>query len=140
MRFWDASAIVPLLIHQEWSARARSIREEDTDIVAWWCTPIETASAIARLRRDGALTSSDEAAALRELEGLRSAWHEILAGEQLRAHALRILRLHPLRSADALQLAAALDWAGNPAGGTFVSFDQRLAAAAELEGFRVIGL
>jgi hypothetical protein len=46
-----------------------------------------------------------------------------------------VLRLHPLRAADATQLAAALEWGGSPPEGHFVSFDQRLNAAAQREGF-----
>ncbi len=140
MRFWDASAVVPLLIDQPSSSRARVLLQEDSDVVTWWSTPVECASAIARLRRAGTLGGVDESAALRALEEFKQHWHEILPGEQLRAQALRIIRLHPLRSADALQLAAALEWAGSPANATMVTFDERLAASAELEGFHVLGL
>jgi len=33
--------------------------------------------------------------------------------------ALRVLRLHPLRAVDAMQLAAALEWGGSPPDGQF---------------------
>ena len=137
MRFWDSSAIVPLLLEQPSSARARALLEEDPDIVAWWGTSVECASAVARLRRDGYLDASEEAASLRMLERLRTGWYEVVPGEPVRALALRILRLHPLRSADALQLAAALEWSGMPANGVVVTFDERLARSAELEGFQL---
>jgi hypothetical protein len=46
---------------------------------------------------------------------------------------------HALRAADALQLAAALDWCdGNTRGESFVCLDDRLRGAAVLEGFRVL--
>lgn len=137
MRFWDSSAIVPLLLEQPSSARARALLDEDPDVVAWWGSSVECASAVARLRREGRLDASDEAAALRILERLRGGWYEVLPGESVRALALRILRLHPLRSADALQLAAALEWSGTPASGFVVTFDDRLARLAELEGFQL---
>lgn len=137
MRFWDSSSIVPLLLEQPSSPRARALLSEDPDVVAWWATSVECASAIARLRREGHLGASDEAAALRILERLRQRWYEVLPGESVRASALRILRLHPLRSADALQLAAALEWSGSPASGMVVTFDERLARSAELEGFQL---
>ena len=98
---------------------------------------MECASAVARLRREGHIAPSDEAMALRILDRLRAGWYEVLPGDQVRAQALRVLRLHALRSADALQLAAALEWAGSPGSGTFVTFDERLATSAELEGFRL---
>ena len=140
MRFWDASAVVALIIEQPHTPSARELLDEDSDIVVWWATPIECVSAIARHRREGGFATADEVAAFRDLEALRAGWHEVLPTESVRAQALRVLRLHPLRSADALQLSAALDWAGMPVMGTLVTFDPRLAASAELEGFRIAGL
>jgi predicted nucleic acid-binding protein len=64
----------------------------------------------------------------------------MVPGDQVQTQAMRVLRLHPLRSADALQLAAAIEWVGAPSGGTLVTFDERLASAAEAEGFVVEGL
>lgn len=47
-----------------------------------------------------------------------------------------LLRIHPLRAADALQLGAALVWANHrPMRRLFLTFDQRLAEAARGEGF-----
>jgi hypothetical protein len=52
--------------------------------------------------------------------------------------AIRLLRVHALRAADALQLAAALVWAdGVPSGSVLHTHDRRLATAAEREGFEV---
>jgi hypothetical protein len=139
MRFWDASAVVPLLVEQPSSARARQLLAEDPALVVWWSTPVECASAVARLRREGVLPESVERDAMATLDLLRSGWHEIVPGDALRAQALRVLRLHPLRTADALQLAAALEWGGAPASGEMVCFDARLGEAAAREGFRVVG-
>lgn len=140
MRFWDASAVVPLLLEQPASARAREILEQDAGVVIWWGTPVECASAFARLRREGALSAAAERGLSDRMERLRLSWHEMLPGDRLRAQALRILRFHPLRASDSLQLAAALEWSGTPAAGTLVTFDERLASAAEREGFVVLGL
>ena len=139
MRFWDASSIVPLLVEQPRTPSARSRLEEDPEVVMWWGTLVECASALARGRREGILTASEEATALRLLATLREQWYEVLPTEAVRAQALRVLRMHPLRSADALQLGAALEWSGTPVTKVFVTFDQRLAASAELEGFQVAG-
>lgn len=43
-----------------------------------------------------------------------------------------------LRAAESLQLAAGLEWAGVPPAGEFVTFDERLKAAARLEGFTTL--
>ena len=135
MRFWDSSALVPLLLEQPRTARAREMLGEDKELVVWWGSLIECASAISRLHRDGQLTSREEAQARALLTTLKASWFEVQPGDAVREQALRILRLHPLRAADAVQLAAALEWAGSPPEGTFVSFDERLGAAAQREGF-----
>jgi hypothetical protein len=52
--------------------------------------------------------------------------------------ARRLLRVHALRAADALQLGAALVWAGGrPQGKVLLTLDERLALIAKREGFEV---
>lgn len=64
--------------------------------------------------------------------------HVVIDVEPVKAMALRLLRLHPLRAFDALQLGAALHWAeGYPQGRTLHTLDLRLALAAQREGFLV---
>jgi len=134
VRFWDASAIVPLCITQPATAVVRDLWAEDPDIGAWWGTSVECQSAFSRLRREGVLPAGEETAAQTILERLRMAWLEIQPAEEVRVLACRLLRVHPLRAADALQLAAALVWAGRPAVGEIVVLDLRLLEAARLEG------
>jgi uncharacterized protein len=138
VRFWDTSAVVPLLLDQEASGAVRPLLETDAEMAAWWGTPVECASAIARVRREGLITVEDEALTLDLLGVLREAWLEILPSVELREEAMRLLRVHPLKAADALQLAAVLVWAGSPRGGELVTLDEGLALAARLEGFRVL--
>jgi predicted nucleic acid-binding protein len=135
LRFWDASAVVALCLWQERTRQARRTYEQDPAIAAWWGTPVECASAFARLRRQRVLTARDEDGALARLGQLQEAWHEVQAGARLRDQAHRLLRLHALRVGVAYQLAAALEWAGSPPAGALVTFDERLAEAARLEGF-----
>jgi predicted nucleic acid-binding protein len=73
------------------------------------------------------------------LEALASAWIEIQPTGNLRGTAERLLAVHPLRAADAFQLAAALQWCrGQTAGMSIVSFDDRLRDAAHKEGFNLL--
>jgi len=68
-------------------------------------------------------------------------WSEIVAVEPVRRQAERLVAVHPLRAADAVQLGAALVAADlDPAGLELVTFDERLATAAEKEGFAVLGV
>ena len=135
MKFWDSSALVTLLLEQPQSAHARALAADDAEMMVWWGSAFECASAIARLHRDGQLSTPDERAARAMLAELSAAWYEIQPGAAVRDQAMRLLRVHPLRAADALQLAAALEWCGGGASGTFISYDDRLRDAASREGF-----
>ena len=108
---------------------------EDSEMVVWWGSTIECASAIARLHCEERLTSAEERSARGLLGELSGTWFEIQPGAGVRDQALRILRLHPLGAADSLQLAAALEWSGTAVTGAFVSYDNQLRTAAEREGF-----
>ncbi|MBI4728708.1 MAG: type II toxin-antitoxin system VapC family toxin [Acidobacteria bacterium] len=139
MRFWDSSALLPLCLAEPASSAMLALLREDPGLVAWWGSPVECRSALARLRREGRLTAPEVGVAGEVLSRLRAAWVEVLPVELVRDHASRVLDMHPLRAADALQLASALVWAGTPPrGASFVTLDARLWEAARLEGFEVL--
>ncbi len=139
MRFWDASALVPLCVNEPLTSRVRALIDEDPALVAWWGTPIECFSAFARLRRAAVLTRRDEEQARHVLLRLASNWTEVEPGNQVRDHAIRALLLHPLRAPDSLQLAAAQVWTrSQPTDHHFVCLDERLRDAAQREGFAVL--
>ena len=138
MRFWDSSAIVPLLTEESGREPLLAILESDPVMVVWWGTPVELASALSRRERDGGLTSAEVTSAIERLRALERAWHEVIPTDALRGRARRLLRVHALRAADSLQLAAALSIAGDdPASVAFVSLDRRLVDAARREGLDV---
>jgi len=140
VRFWDASAVVPLLVGEDRSDQADLLHAEDRAVVVWWGTRVEVTSALARQQRDGAFSAGGLAAATSRLRRLAASWIEVPATEPVREQALRLLRIHPLRAGDALQLAAALVTAEFRAESLeFVTFDARQAEAARLEGFAVLG-
>ena len=138
MRFWDTSALVPLLLEQEATHEVGELLSQDPEIAAWWGTAIECVSAAARLRREERLTVDEEERVLELLATLRDSWLEILPSEEVRDSAVRLLRVHGMKAADALQLAAARVWAGPTDRAELVTYDERLALAARLEGFRVL--
>jgi len=110
-------------------------------LTVWWGTPVEMVAACCRLHRDGKITQQEFQAAIRRLEELREGWAEVSPAERVRELAQGLVESHPLRAADAMQLAAALVWsAASPRGRPFVSLDQRLAATAADEGFEVLTL
>ncbi|TMA79875.1 MAG: type II toxin-antitoxin system VapC family toxin [Deltaproteobacteria bacterium] len=139
MRFWDTSALVPLLVTQGTSPQTDEWLAEDGDIAVWTLTAIELTSALMLLAREGAIRERDAHETEVRIDELLRSCHTIVDVEAVKSQARRLLRVHPLRAADALQLGAAWEWAaGRPANRIVHTLDARLAVAARREGFRVI--
>ena len=135
--FWDASALVPLCVHESASRQAHSQLRKFLPVV-WWGSLVEVRRAIARLHRLGILNDREKEKAIAHLELLNRSWREILPGDHVRDLAVRLLEAHELRTADSLQLAAALTWCQQrPAKRDFVCSDERLLKAAAAVGFAV---
>ena len=139
MKFWDASAIIPLLIDEPSRPSLLAVLDDDPGMLAWWGTPVEIMSALARRERESLLTSDEVENALVSARALSDSWYEIVPSAAVRRTAERLLRAHALRAADSLQLAAALIAANHdPATIDVVCLDDRLSAVARREGFTVI--
>lgn len=140
MRFWDSSALIPLIVRETASDRLEARRAQDPGILVWWATMVECGAAAARYERQ----PNADLAALRDarsrLRTLAQSWTEVPASVDVRETAMRLVRLHDLRAGDSLQLAAALVASElQPKNLEFVTLDRRLAEAADREGFRVLG-
>jgi hypothetical protein len=139
VRFWDSSALVPLVVRQPLSRAVERWIADDASVVAWTLTPVELVSALRRLRREGALAERAAREAEAVANDLVSRAHLVSDVERVKGIAVRLLRVHTMRAADALQLGAALMWSdGHPDTAILHTFDRRLAEAASREGFRVI--
>jgi uncharacterized protein len=139
MRFWDASAVVPLLMTEAATKTLQRLATSDPAMLVWWAAEVECASAIARLERDGELDPPGVIEAFNRLRRLADGWHEVDPSDGIREAAVRFLRVHPLRAADALQLAAAFIAAERrPSSLEVVTLDERLSVAARKEGFTLI--
>jgi predicted nucleic acid-binding protein len=139
MSFWDASAIVPLLVREPSTAAVTALRRQDPNLLVWWATPVECASAIARMERLGDLDDAAADLALARLRELAEGWSEVQPLVDVRETARRFVRVHDLRASDALQLAAAFHAAeGRPTSLSVVILDDRLVRAATKEGFEVV--
>jgi predicted nucleic acid-binding protein len=140
VRFWDSSAIVPLVCRETQSSRCRAWLREDPVLLVWALAATEVMSALARKRRERQLSPARFAAAKRRLALVEHAWAEVAAYDPVRARARRLLESHELSAADALHLGAALVAVEERSLGVgFVTFAARLAGAAEREGFEVLG-
>ncbi len=137
--FWDSSAMVPVLIAEKRSAAMAALLRGDAAPAIWWASPVECQSALHRRRREETLSPLVLVEALARLGRLAEDLDVVAPTARLRERAGRALGAHPLRAADALQLAAALVWSDDSARGeSFVSLDDRLREAARQEGFEVL--
>ena len=139
MNFWDTSALVALGVAEPHRRTALCILEADDRMAVWWGAPVEYVAALSRREHEGSLATAEVSEHLARLHALSQVWYEIQPGRRIRMMAQRLLRVHPLRAADSLQLAAALAVAeGDPSGVGFVCFDARLNRAASREGFAIL--
>jgi len=135
LAFWDSSALVPLCVRQSLTPRVVALYKI-YDVVVWWGTPVEIASALARLLRMKQLDASEWTAARKLGRRLANSWSVIQPSNALRAKSIQLVDSYDLRAADALQLAAALEWCEDfPQGRVFLTTDQKLREAALLSGF-----
>ena len=139
VRFWDTSAVVPLLVNEPGTAGLRPVLAEDPGMAVWWATRVECISAMARRLREKQVTRETVKDGNRVIAALAREWTEVAPSEAVRKRAERLLTIHALRAADAFQLAAALIWSrDDTAGHAFVCLDDRLRDAAHREGFLVL--
>lgn len=139
MKFWDSSALTTLFLSEPASYRVEDLLSWDGQIAIWWATPVECLGAFARAKRMGRFADSSLRKAKALLDFVVNHALEVEPNDEIRNQARRFVVIHSLRAADALQLAAALDWCeGKPGGVAFVCLDDRLRGAAALEGFRVL--
>lgn len=139
MRFWDASALVPLIVPEAGSDLVAEWLRADPEVAIWGWTRVELASAVERRSREGRLTRAGRRGALQRIERVANEAHEVLDLPAVRARAMAVLARHPVRATDAGQLGAALLIADPvPSSLSMVVLDRRLADAAEREGMDVL--
>jgi hypothetical protein len=139
VRFWDASALFVLAAGEPGTSEVRRLFEEDPFGVVWFFTAVEIRSALARRHRAGTIDAGTRDSIWGRFAALRPFLAEVDAVGQVRDRAHRLLDRHPLRAADALQLAAAIVTAeGRSTPPSLVTLDRRLAEAAAAEGFAVL--
>ncbi len=135
MNFWDSSAIVAFILDEPLSIRLYEIFNKDTDLAVWWGAEVEFQSAVARKAREKRVDRNQAAALQRRFQQLWHSAHEAPPLERTRKLAARLVRVHPLKAADAFQLAAALMVAEDaPENLGFVCLDKQLGEAAMREG------
>ena len=133
--FWDTSALVALCVRQSITPRVIAFYK-NYEVVIWWATAVEIASALARLMRMKQLDSSDWVKARKLAKSLADSWSVIQPSEGLRAKSAQLVDRYDVRAADAFQLAAALEWREDATQGRiFLTVDQKVREAALRNGF-----
>jgi hypothetical protein len=139
VKFWDTSALVPLIIDEPATRAVRQVVSDDHDLVVWMLTSVELLSALGRLGRQAAGLEDVLASLRADALNLIRACASVTDVDGVRRRAERLVGVHPLAAADAMQLAAALVASGDhPERLEIVTLDAPLARSAQLEGFRVI--
>jgi len=139
VKFWDTSALIPLLLEEPGTDLALAWIREDADVVIWGLTRLEMAASIERASRDGRISPAARQAALGRADRIATDASEVTDLAAVRVRAVPVLGRHALRASDAAQLGAALLVADpDPRSLTMVVLDRRLADAALREGLKVL--
>jgi len=136
VKFWDSSALVPLVSNESTTDTLNAIMAADPAVVVSPITPVEVDSAVWRKARQ----TRDEVArqrSLRRLSELRDRWIVVEEYAAVFEEARRMVARYGLRGGDAIQLATAIITRGN-AVLVFVALDEDLKAAARAEGFPIL--
>jgi predicted nucleic acid-binding protein len=129
--YWDASALLSVLVEDSHSADVRTRLAEEGPHLLSSLTFAEVCAAVARLEREGEITDADRRTALRSLRARPwSALH--LEPDPSLVAVLAVC--HPLRGASLWHLATAATLARELPDLTLVTFDLRLAEAARGAG------
>lgn len=137
MRYFDASALAKRYVRETGSVKVRRLLSADIPATSR-LSEVEIASALMRRAREGALSHKQRDRALAALDSDVTAMLLVELSPEVVKRAQTLLRRHVLRAGDAIQLASCLhlrDELGDEV--AMVAFDERLNAAAQLEGLAV---
>jgi predicted nucleic acid-binding protein len=138
MKFWDSSALVPLLVQEPRTAYCLEAVNKDREMLLWCLSRLEVISALCRKLREEAIKNDEFQEAKQLLSKYVDHAYEVTSIDRVKNRAARLLEVHPLRAADACQLAAALvATQEDPSRLELFCFDERLVKAALKEGFVV---
>jgi uncharacterized protein with PIN domain len=91
VRFWDTSALIPLILFEPGTARVIRWLRRDPDVTVWTLTRVELLSALARRRRAEPPSAPRIVQAKRDILEFWARWFEITAVERVRQLAERVV-------------------------------------------------
>lgn len=135
--YLDTSALLKLYAEERGTPDVRAAVARASIVATSRLTYVEARGAFARKLRAGDLPQADHQELVSALD---EDWGRLLVveiSEHLCQEAVGLVERHPLRAGDALQLASACAVRDRAQELAFLSFDDRLNGAAELEGLAV---
>ena len=134
MRYFDASALAKRYIREKGSLKVRRLLSADVPATSR-LSSVEIASALVRRSREGAISAEQRERALAALDTDMSALLVVELTPAIVNRAQLLLKRHSLRAGDVIHLASCLHLQEQlQEESTFIAFDDRLIAAARLEG------
>jgi predicted nucleic acid-binding protein len=134
--YLDSNALVKVLVKEASSGLVNLALSAAAEVILADLTFTELASTLGRLTREGRLTVAASHAVYHRAEKLGASFRRVELTPPIHRRAERLLLTStkiPLRAADALHIATALD----ADAATVVSFDERLREAAASQGLFV---
>jgi predicted nucleic acid-binding protein len=135
--YLDASALVKLYVEEAGTSAVVGRIQQAEAVATALISYAEARAALARHRREGALSAADLRHAVRELDREWGTYNVIGLTDSLVQSAGALAERHALRGYDAVQLAAALDLRASRVSVEFCAFDRRLNHAARRERLAV---
>lgn len=132
--YFDSSALVKTVLPEPGTDQARTLWDAAGACVTSWLTAAEAAAALGAAHRANRLSGAGFRRAMSLLEEVESELVHVNVTPSVARLAAALAVRHSLRGADSVQLASAMLIGGDP---VFVCFDERLRAAAALEGLMV---
>jgi predicted nucleic acid-binding protein len=137
--YLDASALVKLYVEEAGTSLVLDRVQAAEAVATALITYAEARAALARHRREGALTASDLRRAVREMDREWGTYNVVDLTDSLVRSAGALAERHALRGYDAVQLASALDLRAAGGAVEFYAFDTRLNRAAQRERLALPG-
>lgn len=133
--YLEASALAKVFSPEVGSLEVTRLMEAHADAVTCRHTAIEVVSALCRLRRERRLSEDVVAQGVATVGALDAVVATVVElDQQVMLRAMQLLRVHPLRAGDAIQLASALEARAD----VLVCSDGRLLTAAAAEGLTCV--
>jgi predicted nucleic acid-binding protein len=135
--YLETSALVKVHVHEDGSDAVRIALTEAEAVATSVLAYVEARAALIRRRHEGALSATDYARIVRDLDSDWEHYIVVSVTDQLVRDGARLAEEYRLRAHGAMHLASATALRGEPAGGwLFASWDRRLEDAAIREGFQ----